>query len=252
MNIQLLIAVIAAIVALTSAILSIYGQIRLTKLQARIQKEKEERSKKSEAESLLALYNEPILNSAYELQGRFFNVLNKGFFQVFYRDGDENEKQYSINSTLYVLAQYFCWSEIMRQEIQILNLGEIVGIQKLTQLQESICQLFLSKSNKKALRIFRGEQRAIGELMITYYNGRKQCIGYATFVKNLQDTDFQKWFIKVKNDFDRLADELDNHWEYIKDLQNTLIDLIDFLDPEYKRYPKKYRRKYDLSYYKKF
>lgn len=242
MDIQFVVAIISAIVALASAILSLNAQLRLAKFQAKIQSENYEKNKKEKAEQLLSFYNEPLLNAAYEFQGRLYNTLNSSFFQNYYRNGDENEKEYSTNNTLFVIAQYFCLSEIIRQEIQLLNLGEITNIHELSRLQENITQLLLKESNKKVLRIFRGEQRAIGEIMINQ-NIQNRCIGYATFVEKLQDYKFNKWFIKIKKDLDTLANELDNHRTFLIVLQNSLIDLINYLDPQCKRYPKKYRTK---------
>jgi hypothetical protein len=59
-------------------------------------------------------------------------------------------------------------------------------------------------------RIFRGEQRAVGELMVDAAmpsgGSSSQCIGYAAFVAKLErEPSFARWFAKLEDDVRQLA-----------------------------------------------
>jgi len=68
------------------------------------------------------------------------------------------------------------------------------------------------KFTNPTLRIFRGDQRAIGEALLTKtdnpqsgWGSRWDCVGYAAFVKALDDKDTARWFTTLLEDVDRLA-----------------------------------------------
>jgi hypothetical protein len=103
---DLVTALIGLAGGLVGASIALYGQLRIWNLQAR-----------HDAEAVLARYREPLLGAAYELQGRLWNILSLDFLRRYYFEGDEAQKTYAVENTLYVLAQYFCWSEILRHEI---------------------------------------------------------------------------------------------------------------------------------------
>ena len=77
-----------------------------------------------EAEAVLARYREPLLAAAYELQGRIYNILQLKFLPRYYLAGDQDQKSYAVQNTLYVVGQYFGWSEILRREIQFLSFSD--------------------------------------------------------------------------------------------------------------------------------
>ncbi|HAX74991.1 MAG TPA: hypothetical protein DCY88_03935 [Cyanobacteria bacterium UBA11372] len=68
-------------------------------------------------------------------------------------------------------------------------------------------------------------------------------MGYATFVLKQKDPDFSRWFEKLRQDIEILANEPVNHSQRLIKLQHELVELIDFLDPDYIRFPKKFRTK---------
>ena len=96
-------------------------------------------------------------------------------------------------------------------------------------------------------RIFRGEQRAIGEVMgvdaTIDGNTRRQCVGYAAFVEKRRDPAFSRWFQRLEHDVGLLAAEPGRHDERLYRLQQALIDLVDFLDEDYAYFPKDVRGK---------
>jgi hypothetical protein len=93
-------------------------------------------------------------------------------------------------------------------------------------------------------RLFNGQQRAIGEIMIATEGERLEIIGYAKFLSSQQDPEFDRWFGHLRDDIDMLAREPDGgHDERLRALQSALIDLIDLLDPEAVRIQTSERRR---------
>ncbi len=241
-------ALIAAVASIASAIIALASQFRVAKLQAKnqatleelkdeLQQKKEVRQKTEKAEEVLAKYREPLVQAAFELQSRCYNILRGSVLKHFHAHGNEREREYTVQNTCYVFAQYLAWTEIIRREVQFLNLGETESNRRLNTLQENIRSVMLDNNLGKICRIFRGEQRAIGELMITTKGSDSFCIGYAEFVSR-KDPEFLHWFEPLRQSVDELARDLSSGTNRLTQLQHTLVDLIDYLDPHYMRFDK--------------
>lgn len=241
---EIITAIIAAIVAILSAIVSIYGQIRITHLADRLAKQREAESREAQTAALMSKYRDPLMRAAIDLQSRLFNIVQRDFLQRFYHRS-ESEQDYTIQNTLYVIAEYLGWVEILRKEIQFLDLGDLEMNRRLSELLVNINQAFGTDNFGASFRLFTGEQRAIGEIMIvprsTDSSIAYECIGYACFVKKLDDPEFFRWFKKLKDDIAMMANEPNVNSERLIVIHHKLIDLIDFLDPNYVRVPPKYR-----------
>ncbi len=196
--------------------------------------------KKEEADKILSKYREPLLHAAFELQSRIFNIIRQHFLPAFYVKGSKRERSYAIENTLYAIAQYLCWTEIIRKDIQFMDLGEIDVTRRLAELQGTVCSLFLTSRLGRNFRLFIGEQRAIGECMIMGNEDRLQCRGYAAFVED-NSKEFRYWFDSLKEDIDFLSNERSQIVERLTKLQHTLVDLIEFLDPDCIRFSKERR-----------
>jgi hypothetical protein len=222
-------SVVIALIALAGGIIggciSIYGQSRLAKLTAR-----------READGVLARYREPLVGAAYELQGRLYNIIKLGFLGKYYVNGDEAQKRYAVENTLYVVAQYFGWSEILRREIQFLSFGDTERTRLVAERQRRLVELFQSDDDElgRPFLVWRGEQRAIGELMVSRDGDDVQCLGYASFVKR-QDPEFRSWLERLETEIDELA--TGHHNPRLAALQHALVDLVRELDPKRLRYP---------------
>jgi hypothetical protein len=224
MNPALTIALIALAGALLSASISLYGQLRATTLAAR-----------REANVVLAKYREPVLSAAYELQGRLYNILELGFLAKYYVAGDEAQQAYAMENTLYVVAQYFGWSEILRREIQFLSFGDSKRTRAVADRQRRIVELFQSDDPRlgRPFLIWRGEQRAMGERMIEREDGASQCMGYATFLER-REPEFRRWFGRLEAEIRELAVTPPN--PRLTELQHAIVDLIRELDSHRLRY----------------
>jgi hypothetical protein len=202
------------------------------------------RIRRAQTLDLMARYRDPLLWAAFDLRSRLFNIVAKDFMRKC-RDDGADEWRYAQQSTLFLLAEYLGWVEILRRGVRFLDLGDDSRNRTLVDLFHRVDRAFASLTLQDGvLRLHRGDQRAIGELMITdgTTSGERECIGYATFCLRLaRDEDFGSWFEKLLRDIEVLADRADPRTERLVDLQNRLMDLIDFLDPHAIRFPSRRR-----------
>ena len=49
--------------------------------------------------------------------------LHRDFLIRYYTNGTTREKEYAVENTVFLLAQFLGWTELIRQEIQFLDLG---------------------------------------------------------------------------------------------------------------------------------
>jgi hypothetical protein len=197
----------------------------------------------------MAKYRDPLLRSAIDLQSRFYNIHQQIFLQHFYQQSPA-ERNYAINNTLYVIAEYLSWVEILRKEVQFLDLGDLDSNRRLSELLISINQGFGNDRGGYLFQLYNGEQRAIGEIMTIPRSNTEaigfECIGFATFVKKLKDPEFAGWFAKLKDDIDTIGNSSAVNPERLALIHGRLIDLIDFLDPHQIRVPPKHRTRIEL------
>lgn len=243
---EIVVTIVAAAVSAGSAILSVAAGFRIARLQHDLTVEREVQARKVRLSDVMSRFREPVLRSAVDLQSRLYNIAVNRFLQRYYF-GSESDRSYATTSTLYVIAEYFGWVEILRREIQYLDLGDLHANKSLTDSLERISDLFLTDRIDDAFRVFRGEQRAIGELMLVKRRFddpfRYECLGYAAFSDRLTDDAFARWFARLTADVERLANHEHASQRRLHELQHALVDLIDFLDPDFARVPERRRQK---------
>jgi hypothetical protein len=224
---EVLTASIAAIVAVISAIISLYGQSRIAHLNDRLTKQREAASREAQTATLMSKYRDPLLRSAIDLQSRLFNIHQNRFLERFYRESP-SAQNYARYNTLYVVAEYLGWVEILRREIQFLDLGDLEQNRRLSELLASINQAFGGYKPGSNFRLFNGEQRAIGEIMTIPRSNSEvigyDCIGYATFVKKMSESEFSSWFTKLGDDIDVIANASKVDFARLVLIHSKLID----------------------------
>lgn len=138
---EVITATIAAIVAVVSAAISLYGQTRIARLTDRLMKQREAESREAQTATLMSKYRDPLLRSAIDLQSRLYNIHQKRFLEHLYHELPSTQS-YALYNTLYVVAEYLGWVEILRREIQFLDLGDLELNRRLSELLASINQAF--------------------------------------------------------------------------------------------------------------
>jgi hypothetical protein len=244
MKTELIIAIVSAVVALSSAAIAIFGQLKSTRLQAELERLRTADERRFESEKTVAKFREPLARAAYDLQSRFFNILKLDLIQTYIQSGDERTRSYVIDNTTFLIAQYLAWTEIIRKEIQFLDLGEDEQTRSLARLQDNIYSIWQADASafNQVFWIFAGEQRAIGESLI--YEGPRgpECIGYGKFLRSLKAK--KNLLVEgLRHDIAKLNTDLEKARPRMIALQNALIDLLAFLDPNNIRFPADRRTK---------
>jgi hypothetical protein len=192
-------------------------------------------------EGVLSLYRDPLSHAAFDLQGRLFNIVRGSFLDRFLVHGNAEERAYAETSTLWRVAQYLGWSEIVRREIQFLDLGDVARTKELTSLQTEVRRALQSDRDPSAFRLFVDEQRAIGEIMIIAApatEGRRvsTCRGYADFNERAAAGAFDPWLGGLRSSIAEVAPD-PRSCPRLVTLQHALVGLVRFLDPEQVRFP---------------
>ncbi len=243
MSASILIALISGLVAVASVVLSSYATIRTTRTQHELELRRHKLDRSEAAEEITSKYRDPLLRSIIDLQGRIYSIVKLDFMLRHLGSGDVEQIQYAKSSTLFRLAEYFGWIEILRVGIQFLDLGDQARSRELAALSHQISLAFANTQEfpNAAFRLFRDEQRALGELVIESLPGDSRgyhCIGYTQFVQRLEDEPtFSRWFARLAAEIDSMINSPPGYLDRLIDIHNTFGALLEFLDPGGIRYP---------------
>lgn len=248
MDVKLVVAVIAGSVALLSAFGTIASSIWIagrTNSNARAIKNLEFENEQRRAADLrqkeISAFSEPLSRAAYDLQSRIYNVLRGGVLG-FLTHGNDRERSYVVENTVFLIAQYLCWSELVRREIQFIDLGRNEETRQLQRLQDNIYGIWGTSNFPSTFRIFAGEQRAIGEALIQSGHRGPECMGYGAFLKAFERGK-DPLIDALREDAASLAMNVQTVAPRLTAIQHALIDLLGLIDPDYLRFPKTRRSK---------
>lgn len=206
----------------------------------------------SAAEELIRKFREPLLQAAFNLETRIYNMVELGFFGRFLgADSTDSEKEYAVLNTMHVFAQYFCWVEIVRRESQFVDPRDDRINRTTADRLEAASDTFSDSIGieEKRFRFFRGEQRALGEMMLvptgvsTPGAPRWECMGYASFVRSLEDEQMARWFRRLREDIGEFAEDPANRDRRLRLIHQRLMDIIDILDPDAHSVPERLRKR---------
>ena len=222
------------VVAVVAGGVSLLSAIYTTRLASRLEAERHARTKAEQLDELMDRYRDPLLQASFDLQSRIYNIAEQGFLGRYYVEGSDATREYARENTLYVLAEYLGWVEILRREVRYLELGNEVANRDWARRLAAVRSTLQTDRLSPCFRLFNGQQRAIGEIMVAPSNDdRLETLGYAKFLSCQQDPEFDRWFGHLREDVDSLAREPDGgHDERLRALQGALVDLIDLLDPD--------------------
>jgi hypothetical protein len=245
MQTELIVATVSAVVALSSAAIAIRGQRKTAQLTADLERAAKTEERRFESEKAVSKYREPLARAAYDLQSRLYNILDGKLIETYLLNGDERERSYIVNNTVFVIAQYCAWTEIIRREIQYIDLGDDEQTQRLARLQDTMYSLWQNdtKFENKLLRLWAGEQRALGESLIADGPRGPECIGYGKFLRKLKSQDPLSPLGFLQSEIKGLSELNAEERPRLVALQNSLIDLLAFLDPNNIRFPADRRSK---------
>lgn len=252
MSTEVVIGVVSATVsvvgAVTAGLMTTWSAQRTRRYESLIEAQQKAESKAEQAEMMLSRYREPLLAAAQNLQSRVYNIVHDHYLAAYLHCGDPDQERYARDYTIYLLADYLCWVEIIRRDLRFLDPGSQEGNRELVRKLEATGGAISHEALARPLRLFHGEQRAIGELMMTPTGDpgspRYEPEGYVRFCGRLDDDPaFAKWFQRLRSDVDEVASTAPAGQSRLIAVQNRLIDLIEFLDPDQLRLPSKYRER---------
>src|ERR1700674_5161614 len=100
MSVELTISVVSAVVALASAIIAALLGARAGRqqleLRAEIEKQGEMRRRQEQREDLMSRIRDPLLQAAFDLQMRIFNIVDQGFLTAYLLHGSDEERVYAM------------------------------------------------------------------------------------------------------------------------------------------------------------
>jgi hypothetical protein len=242
-------------ISVISAVIAVLGAITTAALGYRVQAQLKSR----ERMDYMGRYRDSLLWAAFDLHSRIYNILrgfepgrapySKGFLEAFLVDGTERQANYVRKSTAFVFAQYLGWVEIFRTDLQFLDLGDSKTNRRIMFLITTISETLsaTTTSETECFRIFRADQRAIGEIMIAPDSnpGELRSLGYAAFDSLLAAGGTPAgWIQELTDHIELAAREPGAAKDRLTSLQHHLTDLIDLLDPERQRFPADLRTRF--------
>lgn len=228
---QLTIALVTAVVSIATTLVVVYLGPRWTdRINAR-------RAALQRSQQLFARYSEPFARAGFELQSRLYNICKQGFMT-----SSGLPAPYRSSSTLWLFGQFLAWMEILRREVQTTDSGDVRSTATLQRHLFDVVDILATGSiGSPAFHVLRGDQRAIGELMVVDRSAgdqrRSDSMGYAEFVRRMEaEPAFAQWFSGLDADVAGLmaGRPVGDRAIFV---QRALIDLLDFLDPDRIRFP---------------
>jgi hypothetical protein len=250
MSAEVLIGLVSAGVSVLGAVaaglMATWSAQRTRRYERLLDAQQRAQDKAEQAEAVLSRYREPLLLAAQNLHSRIYSIVRNKILSNYLHCGDPDLERYGRDYTVYVLAEYLCWAEIIRRDLRFLDLGAEERNRELIRKMEDIQLAMADPGLPRALRLFRGEQRAIGEMMMipagNPESAQNESLGYVQFCHRLDDDpNFANWFHRLRDGMDQVAAADEAEQARLIKVQHTLVNLIEFLDPQQLRLPARLR-----------
>jgi hypothetical protein len=147
-------------------------------------------------ERAVAKYRKGLVTAAFDLSKRINNILERDF-GGFYLYGSESQKEYALQSTVYLFGQYFAWKHLFDREVQFLD-GH-VDRESSSSVQDGFQSVYEAFSTDQGIHVdeefqcFGVDQQGFGEKMIVKADTEWRCVGYASFIE-MEDNRWVKAF----------------------------------------------------------
>jgi ribosomal protein S17E len=225
----------AVVVALVAAVASLAVAVTNGVMARR----RETRERQAEAEEVLERYRGPLLAAAFDLQNRLDNILSPTRnFLAGYGTRRNPRRDDAVKTSLYRVAQYFCWVEIIRRDRLFLTLREPENTRAVNDLLLRAGATFADDRHGQDFMLWHEEQRAIGERMINEDGETANCVGYATFVERYP-RHYARWFERFEKALDH---ETATKSKRLTELRRILRELVVALDPDQLRYERSWEQ----------
>ncbi|HEY6422601.1 MAG TPA: hypothetical protein VIY28_04995 [Pseudonocardiaceae bacterium] len=223
-----IVSVLTALISTVGAVVSVWYSRQATR-----------RERIDAAEALATHFREPLLQATFNLQTRIYNIVELDFFERFLGESNTKEdREYAKLNTMYLFGQYFCWLEIARRHAQFIDPANNQRNHAIVSKLEAVRDVFTDSIDKSTFRLFRGEQRVLGEVMFARIEDpqpgtpRWECMGYAAFVEALEREQVARWFRRLGEDIVITARDRRGHDGRLRLIQRCLMDVMDVLDPD--------------------
>jgi hypothetical protein len=176
----------------------------------------------------------PILNSVLDLKGRLTNILeNKGYEALDESSAPPNPNwsisySYFVNSTMYLFGQYFCWVQMLQQELsfEIFRSHELkdrlfASIRDVSDALGNYPPEFDGAGNDT--QVFRLQQRAIADTLASSRDTKRACLGYAEFLSKYS-AELQSLCEPVKMLVDKVKPG-ERRWNRLRAVHSALLTL---------------------------
>lgn len=186
-------------------------------------------------------YRDPLLFAADQLVNRIETIENGRMRQ----DGSAPRLTYAVDSTVFSIAEFLGWIELIRRDQLFLDLGEEEPTRTLHTLLNRICRqlssdtIFNNDGQIAPMAVWLLNQRAIGELMIEESTSGSRCIGFAAFTIRLHDGRFERHLGKLRLEVESLISGANQNSHRLQAVKATALELISSLDPSGVRVPER-------------
>ncbi len=236
MNTALIVAVVSGIIAVISASVTVWGSLFSASRTLKFEATKD----RARVEQEIGRYQEPFATAIYDLQSRIYNLVQGGFAPRFMAQGSMRERNYAVENTTFVFAQYFCCAELLRRGIHSSGHGVSLINHDAVHTQDLVSNTLATDRFGKRFLIFAGEQRAIGEALIHATPARTECMGYRQFLEKKphgNDTMLDMLRDEIRTELEAT----DQNHSRLRELHYLLILLLFYIDPLFRRFPKDHR-----------
>lgn len=246
----LITTVISSLIALITSLLVVKARLR--------------EEQKISLSNTVEKYSHPILLSASDLHDRLWHLTQtqaKAKNPILLAEDNlemgnrwRMTRKHYLTSTIFLFARYFAWIEILHQEIQFLKFGSNKTTKEFGERIKA-CERALASTSYEyfdATKIhtdrplFQFQQVLIGQLMIKQLSDSPISVNYSEFVdKYHSELQTHEDFLALEELITRSVSKIENDFCLIRCCQflNSLVDLIDFLDPKYEFIQKKIRER---------
>ena len=171
---------------------------------------------------VLATFRDPMLRAADDFQSRLYNLIRLGGLDFMdHTAGTE----YGTNSTLFVAAQYLGWSELLRRNIRALDYADLASA------LDAVTSALASSGS--GIRVFRLQQREIGERMLVRDGSTERVMIYTEFVDELASNPsgpLARSLQPIRATIESLRKVPEDRRDGLRPTQHALIDLLQRLN----------------------